>query len=112
MGTLSYGPANSLTTDLIREERPELHAWNTSFVWGNMGVEFIRMVHENIYAAKVNAIVPWAGIQHPESWVDGDPNPGAAIIVRSEGTYEITNGYYFYKQLTRAGHRGMQGYNY
>ncbi len=72
-----------------------------------MDTRFVRMVHENIYAARVNAIIPWAGIQHAPSWVDGDPNPGTAIRVHSSGRYELTNGYYFYKQLTAAGHRGM-----
>ena len=55
----------------------------------------------------MNAIIPWAGIQHGPSWIDGDPNPGTAIRVHSNGRYELTNGYYFYKQLTTAGHRGM-----
>ncbi|MCP5116186.1 MAG: hypothetical protein GY953_35615, partial [bacterium] len=40
--------------------------------------------------------------------VDGDPNPGTAIRVHSDGRYELTNAYYFYKQLTAAGHRGQQ----
>jgi hypothetical protein len=72
-----------------------------------MGVDFIRMVHENIYSAGINAIIPWAGIQHPAAWIDGDPNPGCAFRVNADGSYEVLKGYYFYKQLTRAGHRGM-----
>ena len=107
MGKLSYSTANPLTTDLIRNTKPDLHTWVTSFSWGKTGVDFLRMAHENIYSAKVNALIPWAGIQHPESWVDGDPNPGTAIIVRGDGSYEITGHYYFYKQLTSAGRRGM-----
>ena len=72
-----------------------------------MGVDFIRMVHENIYSAKVNAIIPWAGIQNPSQWTGGDPNPGCAFIVNDNGTFSVQSGYYFYKQLTRAGYRGM-----
>ncbi|MEL6194292.1 MAG: hypothetical protein AAFR66_19685, partial [Bacteroidota bacterium] len=96
------------TIDLLRQRKPNLSAWTTSFSWGDMGVEFVRMIHENMYAAKVNAIIPWAGIQHPPSWIGGDPNPGNAIKVNDDGTYEIRKGYYFYKQLTRAGKRGMK----
>jgi O-glycosyl hydrolase len=107
MGKLSYGTAHSLTTDLLRRKKPGLHAWVTSFSWGQMGVDFIRMVHEHIYAARVNAIVPWAGIQHPAGWIDGDPNPGCAFRVKADSSYEVMKGYYFYQQLTRAGYRGM-----
>jgi len=104
---LSYGTANSQTTDLLREKKPGLHAWVTSFSWGKMDTRFVRTVHENIYMAKVNAIIPWAGIQNPAQWIEGDPNPGNAITVHSDGSYTVTQGYYFYKQLTSAGHRGM-----
>lgn len=107
MEKLSYGTANSLTTELIRKKKPDLHAWVTSFSWGKMGTDFVRMVHENIYSAKVNAVIPWAGIQNPSQWIEGDPNPGCAIQVNDDGTYKIRKGYYFYKQLTQAGHRGM-----
>lgn len=107
MDKLSYSTANDLTTSLLRKKKPDLHAWVTSFSWGDMGLDLVRMVHENIYSARVNAIIPWAGIQNPSEWIDGDPNPGTAIRVDSTGNYEVTKGYYFYKQLTRAGRRGM-----
>jgi len=63
--------------------------------------------HGNIYTAKVNAIIPWAGIQRPPHWTGGDPNPGAAFTVREDGTYEVRRGYYMYKQVSRAGQPGM-----
>jgi O-glycosyl hydrolase len=107
MSKLSYGFANPLTTDLLREKREHLHAWVTSFSWGATGIDFLRMMQENIYTAKVNAVIPWAGIQNPSQWIGGDPNPGTALIVNDDGTYEVTNWYYFYKQLTVAGRRGM-----
>lgn len=107
MGKLSYSTANPLTTTMLRKKKPDLHAWVTSFSWGKMGIDFVRMVHENIYSAKVNGIIPWAGIQNPAEWIDGDPNPGTAIRVDSTGNYQVTKGYYFFKQLTRAGKRGM-----
>ena len=104
---LSYSTANSLTTDALRALKPGLHAWITSFSWGKMGIDFVRTVHEQIYTAKVNALIPWAGIQNPDEWLNGDPNPGTAIRVGSKGNYEVTKGYYFYKQLTVAGRKGM-----
>ena len=73
---LSYGNANSLTTDLLRSKKSNLHAWITSFSWGEMDTKFIKMMYEHIYTAKVNALIPWAGIQRPSEWIKGDPNPG------------------------------------
>ena len=89
LSKLSYGSANSLTTDMLREKHPNLHAWVTSFSWGNMGVDFIRMIHENIYSAKVNGVIPWAGIQNASQWIGGDPNPQSAIKVTDDGDYEV-----------------------
>ncbi len=62
----------------------------------------------NIYEAQVNGIIPWAGLQRPPLWVGGDPNPGCAIRVSEDGNYEILPGYYFYKQVSRAGQPGMK----
>ena len=107
MSKLSYGFANPLTTNLIRRKREHLRAWVTSFSWGPNGVDFLRMVQENIYTAKVNGIIPWAGIQNPSQWIGGDPNPGCAIQVNDDASYTVRIWYYFYKQLTRAGRRGM-----
>lgn len=104
---LSYGTAHSRVTGLLRQKRPDLHAWITSFSWGKMDTKFVTMVHEHIYNAGVNAMIPWAGIQRSSQWIDGDPNPGTAIRVLEDSTYEVTTGYYLYKQLTRAGRRGM-----
>jgi hypothetical protein len=108
MTKLSFGTANASTTGLLRAQRPELHAWITSYSWGKMDVTFVQAAHEHIYNARVNALIPWAGIQHPPSWLDGDPNPGNAITVRGPGEYEVTPGYFLFKQLTRAGRRGMK----
>ena len=105
---LSYGAASGKPLELIREIRPDLHAWITSYSWGEMDTRFIRMAHEHIYSVGVNALIPWAGIQHASNWIDGDPNPGTAIVVGDDGGYEVTTGYYLYKQLTSAGHRGMR----
>ena len=102
-----FGPHTSQGTDLLREKRPMLKAWVTSTSWSNMDAKNIKEMHGNIYSSKVNGIIPWAGIQRPPQWVGGDPNPGSAITVKENGTYEIRRGYYFYKQVSRAGQPGM-----
>lgn len=98
----------STGNDIIREKRPGLHSWVTSQSWGKMDVSFIQTMHGNIYVAKVNGIIPWAAIQRPAKWVGGDPNPGTAFNVREDGSYTVEPGYYYFKQVSRAGQPGMQ----
>lgn len=102
-----YGSHNSAGIDMLRKERPELHAWCTSTSWGKMDAQFIWEIHGNIYLVKVNGIIPWAGIQRPKEWEGGDPNPGTAFRVEEDGSYSVEKGYYFYKQVSRAGQPGM-----
>ena len=100
---------NSKANDLLRLKRPDLHAWTTSMTWGKKNItdyEFIDLIRMNIYQAKVNAVIPWACVQ-TLSWVGGDPNPGTAFFVSKDGDYDIKPQYYYYKQLTRAGNKGM-----
>ncbi len=104
---LSYGLPDQITTNKLREKKPDLHSWITSYSWGDMGIDFIRMAHEHMYTSRVNALIPWAGIQNPSQWIGGDPNPGCAIQINDDGSYKVTKGFYFYKQLTSAGKRGM-----
>lgn len=103
-----FGEHNSVGNDILRKTRPELHSWVTSTSWSNMDARNIKEMHGNIYTSKVNGIIPWAGIQRPTHWPRKDPNPGCAIRVNEDSTYEVTRGYYFYKQLTRAGQPGMK----
>ena len=72
-----------------------------------MDVWFVNEIRNNIYAAKVNGIIPWACIQRPGKWVGGDPNPGTAFEVYDDGHYEVKPGYHFFKQVSRAGQPGM-----
>jgi O-glycosyl hydrolase len=102
-----FGEHRSVGTDILREKRPELHAWVTSTSWSKMDATNIKEMHGNIYTAKVNGITPWACIQRPAQWVGGDPNPGTAFRVHEDGTYEVLRGYYYYKQVARAGQPGM-----
>jgi O-glycosyl hydrolase len=102
-----FGEHQSAGTDRLRALRPDLRAWVTSTSWGKMDAQNIKEHHGNIYTAKVNGIIPWAGIQRPSKWIGGDPNPGSAFTVREDGTFEVRRGYYFYKQVSRAGQPGM-----
>lgn len=93
--------------DLIRTVKPGVHAWVTSMSWGKMNTEFVSNIYTQIYLSRVNAIIPWAVIQRPAQWIGGDPNPGSAFKVNENGTLEILPGYYFFKQISRAGQPGM-----
>ncbi len=102
-----YGSHTNAGTVLLRSKRPELHAWVTSTSWSKMDSRFVKEIWGNIYEAQINGIIPWAGIQRPPLWVGGDPNPGCAINVSEDGSYSIQPGYYYYKQVSRAGQPGM-----
>ena len=106
-GNRWYGDHQSRGLDLLREKRPGLRAWVTSTSWSEMDVDFVREMYGNLYGAKVNGIIPWAGIQRPPHWVEGDPNPGSAIQVSEDSTYAVRRGYFYYKQISRAGQPGM-----
>jgi hypothetical protein len=102
-----YGDWRSAGIDLLRAKRPELHAWVTSASWSKMDPYFVWEIHNNIYSAKVNAIIPWAAVQQTGKWVGGDPNPGTAFRVDGKGGYTVEPGYYYFKQICRAGQAGM-----
>jgi hypothetical protein len=102
-----YADWRSSGIDTLRERRPELRAWVTSTGWAKMDALFVNEIRNNIYAAKVNAIVPWACVQRHSLWVGGDPNPGTAVVVHDDGSYQVQPGYYFYKQVCLAGQAGM-----
>ena len=107
MAQPGYGDHRSAGADCIRERRPDLHSWVTSTSWSRMDAEFVYQLYENIYCAKNNSIIPWAGIQRPSKWVGGDPNPGNAIQVNEDGSFTIRDGYYYYKQVCPVGQAGM-----
>ncbi len=118
-----FGPHTSRGIDLLRESRPELKSWVTSTAWNIarpapteeipwrreffMNPGFLKEVHGNIYESKINALIPWAAMQNASHWNKPDPNPGTAIRVYDDGTWEIKKGYYYFKQVSRAGRAGM-----
>lgn len=57
--------------------------------------------------SKCNGVIMWAAVQRPAHWVGGDPNPGTAFKISEDGDFEVKPGYYYYKQVTRAGQPGM-----
>jgi hypothetical protein len=106
---------------MIRKKRPDIHAWATSSSWDEkvpvcdggvldkdfvMDAGFIKQIHGNIYEAKINGFIPWALIQRASHWNKPDPNPGSAFRVYEDGSWEIKKGYYYYKQVSRAGQPG------
>ncbi|MBN2000383.1 hypothetical protein JW935_22725 [candidate division KSB1 bacterium] len=102
-----FGEHRSVGIDILRAKRPELHSWVTSTSWSKMDANTIKEMHGNIYTAKNNGIIPWACLQRPEKWVGGDPNPGTAFRILEDGSYSVMRGYYYYKQVCRAGQPGM-----
>ncbi len=92
---------------LLRARRPELRAWTTSMSWSRMDARFVDSIRVQIYDVKVNAVIPWAAIQRLGDWIGGDPNPGTAFNVDAEGRGSIQPGYFFFKQVSRAGQPGM-----
>ena len=102
-----FADTRSNGVDAIREKRSELHAWTTSISWGRMDVHFLNEFRDNIYSAKVNAVIPWACIQYPSRWLGKDPNPGTAIKIDESGNYCVEYGYYYYKQLSSVGQPDM-----
>ena len=103
-----YGDYRSVGIDLLRSHKPELHAWVTSMSWGDMDAGFVDEIRRNIYISKVNGLIPWAVIQRAGQWIGGDPNPGTGIKINDDGSYDVQRGYYYYKQVCRAGQPGMK----
>jgi len=102
-----FAGTSNVGTDMIREKRPDIHAWVTSASWGNMDVDFAWQIWMNIYLAKVNAYIPWVVIKRPTHWKSDDPNPNTAILVSEDSTYKVLPGYNVYKHFTRIGQPGM-----
>ena len=117
-----FGPHSGRGTALLRQKRPLLHAWTTSTAWDIknnemivdgenvrryiMDAGFVREIHGNIYEAGVNGLIPWAFSQRASQWNKPDPNPGSAIRVYDDGTWEVKKAYHYFKQVSRAGQPG------
>lgn len=105
--SIYYGDWRSTGVDVLRDLKPDLHAWVTSLSWGDVvTTDFVDAIRRNIYISKVNGLIPWAILEREGQWIGGDPNPATAIVVHDDSTYTVLSGYYFYKQVTRAGQPG------
>lgn len=103
-----YGDWRNHGLDIIAAVKGNgLKAWVTSHSWCKMDANFVWELYQHIYCAGVSSIIPWACIQHPMGWTGNDPNPGTAFRVNGDQTYEVLPGYWYYKQVTRAGAPGM-----
>lgn len=108
-------PGDSPGARLLRERRPDLHAWTTSSTWGRMDVDLVEDARRLVYEMETNGLIPWAMVHHnfesdklspPATFrVSGNAN---SPIMTSSGDVEVTKAYFYYKQLTRAGQPGMK----
>jgi len=107
-----YGDYRSIGQDLVRRCKPGVPAWVTSRPWSE-GPEFVENMRRDIYESKVNGIIPWALIAGDQEWLgsDGqykDGSMNSAFAIHKDGSVTVTDRYYYYKQVTRAGQPGMQ----
>lgn len=100
--------------DLLRKARPDLHAWTTSYTWGDMSLDILEDARGLIYGADCNGLIPWATVHHdfesdklsPPRKFRKSSNANSPIKT-NDGKIEVTKAYYHFKQMSRAGQPGM-----
>ncbi len=107
-----YGDYRSVGQDLVHAHKPGVPVWVTSRPWDE-GPDFIENIRRDIYECKVNGLIPWALIAGEKEWLgsDGRYSDGSmdkAFLIWKDGSMEVTDRYYYYKQVTRAGQPGME----
>lgn len=114
IGGHSFGPsgeAGGRAVAAFREKLgPQLRAWTTSHDWAKGDTASIESIRSQIYRVGVTGIIPWAVTKFPADWqryTGRPPNEQCCILVKADGTFVIQSGYYFYKQVSRAGQPGM-----
>lgn len=105
-----YGDYRSIGQDLVHAHKEEIPVWVTSRPWVE-GPDFAENIRRDIYESKANGIIPWALISGANQWMEADNTYGdgsmeAAFLINEDGSLEINKGYYFFKQLSRAGQPG------
>lgn len=98
----------SAGTDRLRARKPELHAWTTSTGWGTRHLGLLWEIQQSVTSAKINAFIPWAGLQKADLWVGGDPNPHTAISVVEGGRARFNKEYFVYRHACRIGRAGAR----
>ncbi len=107
-----YGDFRSTGQDLVHDRKDDVPVWVTSRPWDE-GPDFIENIRRDIYEAKANGLIPWALISGANQWMEsdntyGDGSMDAAFLIREDGSLQINKGYYYYKQVTRAGQPGTE----
>lgn len=104
--------------DLLREVRPELHAWTTSYTYGNLSLDFLEDTRNLIYTVGCNACIPWATLHNiyesdkltppGETRISSNANSPITTDLTRQGNVPMTTKvYYHYKQVSRIGQPGM-----
>lgn len=106
-----YGDYRSIGQDLIHRYKPEVPVWITSMPWTE-GPDFVDNMRRDIYECKANGLIPWALIAGEKEWMGskGEYNDGSmdkAFLIWKDGSMEVSDRYYYYKQVSRAGQPGM-----
>lgn len=106
-----YGDYRSTGQDLIHRYKPEVPVWVTSIPWTE-GPDFVENIRRDIYECKANGLIPWALVAGEKEWLGsgGEYNDGSMdkpFLIWKDGSLEISDRYYYYKQLSRAGQPGM-----
>lgn len=107
-----YGDYRSTGQDLIHKHKPDIPVWITSRPWAE-GPDFVENMRRDIYECKANGLIPWALVAGDQEWLgsDGEYKDGSmdkAFAIHKDGSVSVTDRYYYYKQVTRAGQPGMQ----
>lgn len=107
-----YGDFRSVGQDLIHTQKEDVPVWVTSRPWAE-GPDFAENIRRDIYESKANGIIPWALISGANQWLNADETYSdgsmeAAFLIKEDGSLIINKGYYYYKQLTRAGQPNSQ----
>ena len=95
--------------NLLKVKRPDLKFWTTSMSWNggyHADVSFLDFFRREIYDVKVNGLLTWATTYTPNSWISPYPTHSIGIYI-THNDYRVEPAYYYYRQLTRAGRKGM-----
>ncbi len=106
-----YGDYRSIGQDLVHQYKPGVPVWITSRPWAE-GPDFIEFMRRDIYESKANGIIPWALIAGAKEWLESsgeyrDGSMDKAFLINRDGSMVVTDRYYYFKQITRAGQPGM-----
>jgi O-glycosyl hydrolase len=97
------GDWRSVGIDVLRELKPDLHAWVTSMGTIRNDPEFIWELHNQIYGSKVNAVISGNSTHN----MNKGTNSISMISIKNDGSFEINPSYYSFKAISIAGQPGM-----